>query len=309
MEELILQAEESDEGQRVDQFVSARIPDLSRVMVTQLIKDGEITIGGKKTKPSYHLRPGDEVLVILPEPHEVMIEAQDIPLEVVYEDENLLVINKAQGMVVHPAVGNWDGTLVNALMFHIKDLSGINGELRPGIVHRLDKDTSGLLVVAKNDVSHRSLAEQIKDHLVTREYTAVVHGVIGENRGRIEAPIGRDPRDRKKMAVIGNGRDSITSYEVLKRYPNYTLIKVKLETGRTHQIRVHMNYIGHPILGDPLYGTRSNPWGLDKQTLHAGHLEFTHPATDEKVSFNSPLPPYFENVLRMIESVEDGALH
>jgi len=293
---ITLRVDEENQGDRIDQYVSDQISFLSRTLVVQFIKNGDIKVEGKSVKASHRLRSGEEVVVIIPDPVQVMIEPQDIPLQIIYEDQDLVVIDKPQGMVVHPAAGNWDGTLVNALMFHIQDLSGINGEIRPGIVHRLDKDTSGLLVVAKNDNSHRSLAEQIKNHTVTREYMALVHGHINENQGKVEAPVGRNPRDRKKMAVVSGGRAAITWYRVVQRMEGYTLVRCRLETGRTHQIRVHMAFIGHPVVGDPLYGPRKNAWNLDKQVLHAVHLAFEHPTTGQVLEFESPLPSYFDEL-------------
>lgn len=256
---------------------------------------------GNKTKASYRLKEDEEVSVEIPDPQAIDLVPQDIPLKIVYQDKDIAVIDKPQGMVVHPAHGNWDNTLVNALLYQIQDLSGINGEIRPGIVHRLDKDTSGLLVVAKNDVAHRHLAEQIKEHTFTREYTALVHGQVQENLGRVEAPVGRDPKDRKRMAVVAGGRKSITNYQVVQRFQNFTVLKCRLETGRTHQIRVHMSYIGHPVVGDPLYGPRKNVLNLQGQILHASLLEIDHPSTGERLSFTSLLPEYFVAVLREIE--------
>lgn len=298
METLTLEVGDENHGKRLDQYVSQEVEQLSRVLAADLIKNGQIRIEGRKVKASHRVKKGDLISVHIPPPQEVELTPQDIPLTVVYEDQDLVIIDKPQGMVVHPAHGNWDRTLVNALLFQVQDLSGINGELRPGIVHRLDKDTSGLLVVAKNDRSHRHLAEQIKTHSFTREYTALVHGQVRENQGIIEAPIGRDPRDRKKMAVVAGGRPSITGYQVLERFANYTLVRCRLETGRTHQIRVHMSYLGYPVVGDPLYGPRKNQWGLNKQLLHASLLTIEHPATGEVMTFQSPLPEYFDSILK-----------
>jgi len=298
LETLTLEVGDENHGKRLDQYVSQEVEQLSRVLAADLIKNGQIRIEGRKVKASHRVKKGDLISVHIPPPQEVELTPQDIPLTVVYEDQDLVIIDKPQGMVVHPAHGNWDRTLVNALLFQVQDLSGINGELRPGIVHRLDKDTSGLLVVAKNDRSHRHLAEQIKTHSFTREYTALVHGQVRENQGIIEAPIGRDPRDRKKMAVVAGGRPSITGYQVLERFANYTLVRCRLETGRTHQIRVHMSYLGYPVVGDPLYGPRKNQWGLNKQLLHASLLTIEHPATGEVMTFQSPLPEYFDSILK-----------
>ena len=288
---------EEMEGERLDIFVTENIEAVSRVQVQNLIKNGQVLVNGHPAKASYHLRAGDEVEAVLPQPHAVEIEAQDIPLPILYQDEDLVVVDKPKGLVVHPAHGNWDHTMVNALLFHIHDLSGINGELRPGIVHRLDKDTSGVMVVAKNDFAHRSLAEQIRVHSIKREYVALVHGVIKENLGTIEAPIGRSPLDRKKMAVVKDGRPAVSHYQVLQRFRNYSLVKVSLETGRTHQIRVHFAYIKHAVVGDPLYGSVKKHFELDSQALHAQLLGFNHPRSGEYMEFTSPLPDYFQAVL------------
>jgi 23S rRNA pseudouridine1911/1915/1917 synthase len=288
---------EDMEGERLDMFVTENLEDISRVLVQNLIKADKVLVNGKPLKASYHLRLGEEVEVELPEPAGVDIAAQNIPLEIIYQDEDLVIVNKPKGMVVHPAHGNWDHTMVNALLYHIKDLSGINGELRPGIVHRLDKDTSGVMVVAKNDVAHRNLAEQIRIHSIKREYTALVHGVIKENLGVIDAPIGRSKLDRKKMAVVADGRSAISNYEVLQRFDNYSLVKVSLMTGRTHQIRVHFSYIKHSVVGDPLYGSAKIHFNLETQALHAHLLGFDHPRTGEYMEFTSPLPQYFQDIL------------
>ena len=294
--EKLLVAEEM-EGERLDIFVTENLEGVSRATVQNLIKAGQILVNGQPFKASYHLREGEEVEVELPEPQAVAIEAQNIPLDIIYQDEDLVIVNKPKGMVVHPAHGNWDHTMVNALLYHIKDLSGINGELRPGIVHRLDKDTSGVMVVAKSDSAHRSLAEQIKVHSIKREYTALVHGVIKENLGTIDAPIGRSKLDRKKMAVVKDGRTAVSDYEVMQRFTNYTLVKVSLMTGRTHQIRVHFAHIKHAVVGDPLYGTTKKHFDLESQALHAHRLGFKHPRSGEYMEFTSPLPQYFEDIL------------
>lgn len=294
--EKLLVAEEM-EGERLDIFVTENLEGISRATVQNLIKAGQILVNGQPFKASYHLREGEEVEVELPEPQAVAIEAQNIPLDIIYQDEDLVIVNKPKGMVVHPAHGNWDHTMVNALLYHIKDLSGINGELRPGIVHRLDKDTSGVMVVAKNDSAHRSLAEQIKVHSIKREYTALVHGVIKENLGTIDAPIGRSKLDRKKMAVVKDGRTAVSDYEVMQRFTNYTLVKVSLMTGRTHQIRVHFAHVKHAVVGDPLYGTTKKHFDLESQALHAHRLGFKHPRSGEYMEFTSPLPQYFEDIL------------
>lgn len=293
----ILMVDEEMEGERLDAFVAEQLDELSRSLVKTLIENGVIRVDGKQQKPSYRLKAGEEIIVEIPAVRELKIKAQDIPLSFIYQDKDIAVVDKPKGMVVHPAHGNWENTLVNALLFHLKDLSGINGELRPGIVHRLDKDTSGIMVVAKNDMAHRQLAAQIKDHSINREYITLVHGIIKENLGSIEAPIGRSKQDRKKMAVIAGGRPAISNYQVLERLGNYTLLKVKLLTGRTHQIRVHFAYIKHPVVGDPLYGSGKKQLGLDTQALHAHLLGFKHPSSEEYHEFRSELPAYFECIL------------
>lgn len=295
-QELLIVNEEL-EGERLDAFVAEHLEYLSRTMVKILLDDGKITVNGDIKKASYHLKEGEEITVIIPEPKQVEILAQDIPLNIIYQDKDLVVINKPQGMVVHPAHGNWDNTLVNALLYHVKDLSGINGELRQGIVHRLDKDTSGLLVVAKNDQAHRHLAKQIKDHTINRQYIALVHGIISEKLGTIEAPIGRSKSDRKKMAVVKGGKMAISEYQVLDRFKDYSLVKVKLLTGRTHQIRVHFSYINHAVVGDPLYGPVKKHFNLECQALHACVLGFIHPSTEEYMEFNSDIPEYLQNII------------
>jgi len=294
----ILTVEEEDSGERLDTLVSESFNHLSRTMVQNLIKQGNILVDGKPVKPSYRVKENEEVKVIMPELEVLQVNPENIPLEILYEDEDLAVVNKPKGLVVHPAHGNWEGTLVNALLYHIKDLSGINGKLRPGIVHRLDKDTSGVLVVAKNDQAHRSLAEQIKEHSIKREYIALVHGNIKENAGVIDAPIGRSKTDRKKMAVVKEGRPAISEYEVLERFASYTLVKVNLLTGRTHQIRVHFAYIKHPVVGDPLYGSGKRNLGLASQALHAHLLGIVHPRTGCYMEFTSPLPEPFQMILK-----------
>ena len=298
--ETLLVTEEM-EGERLDSFVSDSLEDLSRSVVQNLIKSGQIQVEGRASKASYRVKTGDTVQVELPALQAVEIVPQNIGLPIIYQDGDVVVVDKPKGLVVHPAHGNWDGTMVNALLYHIKDLSGINGELRPGIVHRLDKDTSGVMVVAKNDRAHHSLAEQIRVHSINREYVALVHGVIKENLGRIDAPIGRSTTDRKKMAVVKDGREAISDYEVLKRYPNYTLVKVKLLTGRTHQIRVHFSYIKHAVVGDPLYSSARKHFNLDSQALHARLLGFNHPRSGEYMEFTSPLPQYFQDILAQLD--------
>lgn len=293
----------TDAGKRLDKLISEQLPELTRSAVQHLMQDGCVTIAGKPVKKNTRASAGDVITVELPEPREVEIEPENIPLDIVYEDEDIIVVNKPKGMVVHPAPGNWSGTLVNALMYHCGDsLSGINGEIRPGIVHRIDKDTSGLLVVAKNDRAHQSLAEQIKVHSAGRRYFAVVYGTPREQKGTVNAPIARHPIDRKKMAVLAGGREAITHYEVLEQYAGYSYLTFLLETGRTHQIRVHMAHIGHPIIGDPLYGPAKDKWKLQGQCLHAGELTLTHPATGERMTFQAPLPAYFTTVLQKLRN-------
>lgn len=293
----------TDAGKRLDKLISEQLPELTRSAVQHLMQDGCVTISGKPVKKNTRASAGDVITVELPEPREVEIEPENIPLDIVYEDEDIIVVNKPKGMVVHPAPGNWSGTLVNALMYHCGDsLSGINGEIRPGIVHRIDKDTSGLLVVAKNDRAHQSLAEQIKVHSAGRRYFAVVYGTPREQKGTVNAPIARHPVDRKKMAVLAGGREAITHYEVLEQYAGYSYLTFLLETGRTHQIRVHMAHIGHPIIGDPLYGPAKDKWKLQGQCLHAGELTLTHPATGERMTFQAPLPAYFTTVLQKLRN-------
>ncbi|MBQ6902176.1 MAG: RluA family pseudouridine synthase [Oscillospiraceae bacterium] len=293
-----LTADICDEGKRLDVFVAEKL-EITRNAAAALIEGG----GVSALKKNYKLRNGDVVEVEIPEPKAIDVVAQNIPLDIVYEDEDLLVINKARGMVVHPAAGNWDGTLVNALMYHCgAELSGINGVLRPGIVHRLDKDTSGLMLVAKNDLAHNSLAEQIKEHTVRREYHTVVIGNLRDDTGTISAPIGRHRTDRKKMTVTEmNSKEAVTHYTVLERYPGFTYASCVLETGRTHQIRVHMSHTGHPVVGDAVYGARDK-LGLEGQCLHSKNVTFIHPRTNEKMHFESDLPGYFEEILRKLRA-------
>lgn len=300
--ELLIVNEEM-EGDRLDVFIAEHLEYLSRSTVKLLLEDKRITVDGEIKKASYRIKEGEEVSVTIPEPEPVRIIAQDIPIDIVYQDREIAIIDKPRGMVVHPAHGNWDSTLVNALLFHIKDLSGINGELRPGIVHRLDKDTSGLLIVAKNDQAHRDLARQIKDHTINREYIALVHGTIAEKLGIIEAPIGRSKIDRKKMAIDKDGKNAVSEYQVLNRFKNYTVVKIKLLTGRTHQIRVHFSYINHPVVGDPLYGPSKRHFNLNGQALHACLLGFIHPGTQEYMEFNSEMPTYMQMIIEGLEKI------
>ena len=283
--------DEEDEGERLDSWLAEELEDLSRSLVQGLIKDGQVKLNGRLAKASARLRAGDEIEVAMPPLKTLELLPENIPISMLYQDEDIVVIDKPKGMVVHPAQGQWKHTLVNALLYHIRDLSGINGVLRPGIVHRLDKDTSGLMVVAKNDTAHRELAGQLQRHEVNKYYMALVHGIIAERRGRIEAPIGRSPQDRKKMAVVADGRAAISEYQVLQHLDQASLVRVHLLTGRTHQIRVHFAYIKHPILGDPLYSSGKNAWGFTSQALHAATLGFRHPRSGEYMEFQSPLPP------------------
>ena len=296
--------EEALAGERIDKFLSDSLPDVSRSYIQKLIKDGQVTVNQKTVKSNYKLNTGDLLSMEEAELQEPDIEAEDIPLDILYEDSDLLIINKPKGMVVHPSSGHYSGTLVNALMHYCKeDLSGINGVLRPGIVHRIDMDTTGSLLVCKNDFTHNHIAEQLKVHSITRVYHAIVHGVLKEDDGTINAPIGRHPIDRKKMSINHkNGKEAVTHYKVLKRFKNFTYIECRLETGRTHQIRVHMSSIGHPLLGDSVYGPAKSPYKLQGQTLHAKTIGIIHPRTEEYVEVNAPLPEYFSDLLKKLEN-------
>lgn len=274
----------------------------SRNFIQNLIREGRVKVNGEPQKANYKVQPEDKVEINFPEPKELDVRPEPIDLDIVYEDDDLLLVNKPQGMVVHPAPGAWSGTLVNALLYHCKNLSGINGVIRPGIVHRIDKDTSGLLVVAKNDEAHSKLAAQIKEHTMNRSYRAVVHGVMAEPSGTVDAPIGRDPKERKKMAVVfKNSKEAITHYYVLERFFKFTEIRAVLETGRTHQIRVHMAYLNHPVLGDPLYGPKKNPFGIEGQVLHAETLGFVHPRTGEKMEFIAEPPDKYKEIIARLK--------
>ena len=286
-------------GRRADQFLADSLPQLTRSAAQKLLEEGAVTLNGKPVKKNYKTAAGDELVVALPDPTPVDIVPQNIPLDVVYEDEDVIAVNKPVGLVVHPAAGHPDGTLVNALLYHCGDsLSGINGVLRPGIVHRIDRDTSGLIIAAKNDFAHLALAEQLQDHSLYREYEAVCVGNLKEDQGTVNAPIARHPTDRKKMAVnFLQGREAITHWTVLERFPGYAHIQCRLETGRTHQIRVHMAHIGHPLLGDVVYGSKKPYPGLAGQCLHARRLSFIHPRTGERLTLECPLPPWFQDVL------------
>ena len=298
---MILTADKS--GERADAALARLCPGLTRSAAQKLLESGAVTMNGKTLKKNDKLQEGDQIEVELPDVQEVAIEPENIPLDIVYEDSDVIVVNKPKGLVVHPAAGHWSGTLVNALMYHCKDsLSGINGELRPGIVHRIDKDTSGLLAVAKNDLAHTVLASQLKDHSMHRVYDAVVCGSFREDSGTVDAPIGRHPSDRKKMCVTQrNSKEAVTHWEVVTRYRGYTHIRCKLETGRTHQIRVHMAHIGHPILGDMVYGHKKPELGQDSQCLHAGQLCFAHPRDGRPIMVFADLPPYFKEVIAKLE--------
>ena len=284
--------------QRIDKFVTEHIEmEVSRTQVQLWIQNGDITVNGEVVKGNYKLNLNDTVTLVMPEPEAVEIISEEIPLDVYYEDQDVIVVNKQRGMVVHPAPGHSTGTLVNALMYHCKDLSGINGDLRPGIVHRIDKDTSGLIMAAKNDKAHASLASQLKEHSVTRKYIALVHGNISHDQGTVDAPIGRDIQDRKMYTVTQrNSKQAVTHFQVMERFGDYTLLELKLETGRTHQIRVHMKFIGHPLVGDPMYG-RSKGMKMEGQALHAAVLGFIHPTKAEYMEFNAPLPQDIEDLL------------
>ena len=297
--------EEEDEGKRIDKFLSEFMPDMSRSYIQKLFGTGNVMRNEMGVKPGYKICAGDKISISIPEAVEPKIEPENIPLEILYEDQDVILINKQKGMVVHPAAGHYSGTLVNALMYHCHDqLSGINGVLRPGIVHRIDRDTTGVLIVCKNDMSHNNIAAQLKQHSITRRYYAVVYGNIKEEDGTVNAPIGRHPTDRKKMAInYKNGKEAVTHYRVVERFGKYTWIECRLETGRTHQIRVHMSSIGHPLLGDTVYGPTKCPYGfLTGQTLHAYILGFIHPRTGEYMEFCASLPDYFERLIRILRT-------
>lgn len=300
MEELHLTADRS--GERIDRFLSNDLENLSRSYIQKLLKDGGVLVNRKVVKPNYKLNTGDEILVQIPDPQTLDILPEDIPLDILYEDDDILVVNKPKGMVVHPSPGHYSHTLVNAILYHCKNrLSGINGVLRPGIVHRIDMDTTGSLLICKNDSAHQILAGQLKEHSITRRYHAVVHGNFKEDTGTVNAPIGRHPVDRKKMSTKApNGRVAVTHYRVLERLGNYTYIECELETGRTHQIRVHMASIGHPIVGDAVYGPAKCPFKLQGQTLHAKTLGIIHPGTGKYMEFDAPLPEYFTALLECL---------
>ncbi len=303
MEQILVE----EEGIRIDRYLAKQKPELSRSMIQKLIEDHAILVNQKPVRTSYQIRKQDQITIQIPEVKESNMKAQDIPIDIIYEDQDILVVNKPKGMVVHPANGNPDGTLVNAIMAKCKDgLSGIGGELRPGIVHRLDKDTSGLLIVAKNDQAHIKMSEQIKNREVKKIYIALVKGIVKENEATIQMPIGRSQQDRKKMAVRKDGKEAVTHFKVLKRYLHNTLLELKIDTGRTHQIRVHMAQIGHPVVGDMVYSKGKNEFGVEGQMLHAKRLEFMHPITGKKLILEAPLPKYFEEILQKLDKEMDG---
>ena len=301
MEPIRLRASEESKNQRLDAFLASSLDGLTRSQAARLIESGEVAVNGKTAGKSYKLAGGEDIAVTLPEPEPVEAVPQDIPLDVVYEDADVIVVNKPSGMVVHPAPGHPDGTLVNALLYHCAGtLSGVGGALRPGIVHRIDRDTSGLIIAAKNDAAHQYLSAQLADHTLARTYECIVVGALREDRGTVDAPIARHPTDRKRMAVVAGGREAVTHWEVIARYPGYTHVRCRLETGRTHQIRVHMAYIGHPILGDTVYGAKKEVPGLTGQCLHAVGLRFLHPRTHEVMELSCPLPDEFTRMLQKI---------
>lgn len=293
---------EEDEGDRLDVYLAKELGDMSRSYIQKIIKDKKVSVNTKIEKAKYLVKEDDKITVEIPAPKLLEVTPQDIPIDIVYEDSDVLIINKPQDMVVHPAPGNYDNTLVNAILYHCKDnLSSINGIIRPGIVHRIDKDTSGLLMIAKNNNSHNSLAQQLKDHSITREYEFICHGVVKEDRITVDKPIGRNPKDRLKMAIVKGGKRAVTHFEVIERYDNFTHMKATLETGRTHQIRVHALSINHPLLGDIVYGPKNSKSKLKGQTLHAKKLGFIHPTSNEYIEFDSKLPKYFEDIIAKIK--------
>lgn len=302
-----LDADENWMDERIDKFLSAQLPEQSRSYLQKIIKEGSVLVNGSPVKASYRMDDQDEVTIDLPELKEPEIEAENIPLDILYEDDDLLMVNKPKGMVVHPSAGHTTGTLVNAVMYHCKeDLSGINGVMRPGIVHRIDKDTTGVLVICKNDKAHNFVAEQLKEHSITRKYRAIVNGVIKEDEGTVNAPIGRHPTERKKMAINEkNGKHAVTHYRVLERFANHTYIECQLETGRTHQIRVHMASLHHPLLGDTVYGSQKNPYHLEGQTLHAMVLGLIHPSTGSYLEVTAPIPEYFQKLLKRFSAGQE----
>ena len=302
MEKTLLTVDEKDEGVRIDKYLSNVFEDKSRSFIQGLIEKENVKVNNKVPKSNYKLKKSDEIEIFIPEPEILSVEAENIPIDIIYEDEDVIVVNKPQNMVVHPAPGNYNGTLVNALLYHCKDLSSINGIIRPGIVHRIDKDTSGVLVIAKNDESHNKLSEQLKDHSMKREYYALIEGRLKNDSGTIDKPLARSKKDRLKIGICEDGKRAVTHYEVLERYNGYTLIKCVLETGRTHQIRVHMASIGFPLVGDPLYGFKRQKFKLQGQVLHAKTLGFIHPSTGEYMEFTSELPQYFSELINKLRN-------
>lgn len=302
MNEIVFDASPEMEDERIDKCISNYLESLSRSYIQKIIKDGNVFVNDKIVKANYKVKADDKIQFMIPDCEEPDIPAQNIPLDILYEDKDVLIVNKPKDMVVHPAPGHYEGTLVNAIMYHCKDdLSGINGVLRPGIVHRIDKDTTGSLIICKNDDAHNAIAEQLKDHSITRKYRAIVHGRVAQDIGVIDAPIGRHFTDRKKMAINEkNGKRAVTHYQVLKRFDKYTYIECQLETGRTHQIRVHMASIGHPLLGDEVYCSAKSPFKLNGQTLHAMTIGFIHPTTKQYVEYEAPIPDYFNDLLRKL---------
>lgn len=302
MECFKFRVEESEENTRLDLFISAKFQDMSRSYIQGIIENGGAKVNNNHKKSNYKLRINDEVRFYIPENRELDVAAEKIKLDILYEDSDVIVVDKPQGMVVHPAPGNYTGTLVNALLYHCKDLSGINGVNRPGIVHRIDKDTSGVLVVAKNDRAHKFLAEQLKEHTMTRVYLALVEGIVKNDEGTVDAPLGRHPVERIKISVIESGRNAVTHYRVIERFKNNTLIECILETGRTHQIRVHMAHLGHPLVGDAVYGYKKQRFNLRGQMLHAKKLGFIHPSSGKYMEFESDIPAYFSRIIAILEN-------
>lgn len=297
MEEIIYNIDTCDKGTRIDKFLSEKFEGKSRSYIQGLIEEESILVNNKKVKSNYKLKENDEIKVFMKEPKELEVEAENIPIDIIYEDSDVIVVNKAKGMVVHPAPGNYNGTLVNALLYHCTDLSSINGVIRPGIVHRIDKDTTGILVIAKNDEAHNKLSDQLKEHSMKREYYALVEGRIKANSGTIDKPLARSKKDRLKIAIVEGGKRAVTHYEVIERFKNTTLVRCVLETGRTHQIRVHMSSIGYPLVGDPVYGFKKGKFKCEGQMLHAKTLGFIHPRTNEYVEFTSELPENFKALI------------
>ena len=293
---------EEEEGDRLDVYLSEQLGDMSRSYIQKIIKDKKVEVNGKIEKAKYLVKEDDNIKIEIPAPKLLEVVPQNIPIDIVYEDDDVLIVNKPQDMVVHPAPGNYENTLVNAILYHCKDkLSSINGVIRPGIVHRIDKDTSGLLMIAKNNNAHNSLAEQLKDHSITREYEFICHGVVKEDKITVDKPLGRNPKDRLKMAIVKDGKRAVTHFEVVERFENFTHMRARLETGRTHQIRVHALSINHPLLGDPVYGPKNTKFKLNGQTLHAKKLGFIHPANNEYIEFDSELPDYFKDILKKLK--------